>query len=122
MYTIQTEPERGLIRVALGGFWDSSTFARFKAEVREAALSLPGEPGRHKVIADASGAAIQSQEIADLLLAYMKGKTFRMAFVTGNAVIKMQARRLFREAGVIITETVEEAERALFSSSDDAPA
>ena len=92
------------------------SFERFKREARDAALTLPGEPGDHYVIADASNAAIQSQEIAQLLLEYMKGKRFKFAFVTGNAVIKMQARRLFQETGVILAESVDEAERALFGN------
>lgn len=114
MFTIATDPSHNLLRITLNGFWDPDTFEDFKREARDAALSLPCTPGDHYVIADASGAAIQSQKIAELLSHYMTGKTFRFAFVTGNAVIKMQAKRLFRETGVIIAESVEEAERALF--------
>ncbi|HEX7742240.1 MAG TPA: hypothetical protein VF489_04625 [Sphingobium sp.] len=116
MFTIATDPTRRLLRITLEGFWDKHTFERFKREARDAALTLPGEPGDHYVIADASRAAIQSQEVADMLAAYMTGKTFRFAFVTGNAVIKIQARRLFKESGVIIVDTVEEAEHALFQN------
>lgn len=114
MFTIATDPPRQLLRITLEGFWDKDMFDRFKRDAREAALSLPCEPGAHYVIADASRAAIQSKEIAAMLSAYMMGKTFRFAFVTNNAVIKMQTKRLFRETGVIIAESVEEAERALF--------
>lgn len=117
MYAIATEPARHLIRVTLSGFWDAATFARFKTDAREAALSLGCAPGTHCVIADASDAAIQSQEVAALLADYMRGKHFRFAFVTGNAVIRLQARRVFRETGVIVTATVAEAEQALFATA-----
>lgn len=118
MYSINVDPDRNLLRIKLNGFWDRETFQRFKQEAREAALTLPCEPGDHFVIADASNAAIQSQEIAELLSAYMTGKAFKFAFVTGNAVIRMQARRLFKESNVIIAGSVEEAERVLFPSNE----
>lgn len=115
-YTIGVERGRALIRITLRGFWDEEIFRRFKRDARDAALSLGEIAGEHSVIADASAAAIQSREVATLLTSYMAGKRFRFAFVTGKAGIKLQARRIFGQAGAMVVDTIEDAESALFGA------
>lgn len=115
-YSIQIDGSRSLLRIAIEGFWDELTFARFARDVGEAERKLPDHAGGPAIIVDASRSTVQSKEFADVLLARIRERRFRFAFVSGNALVRLQARRLLSGSGAVIVETVEQAEAALFPS------
>lgn len=117
-YAIVADPARKLIRISFMGFWGADTMARFVTDEQAAVSSLGCEVGSHLVLADVSGAMLQSQDVVAAFhrfIAEAKFKAARLAFVTGNAALRMQARRLLLRPGMTVVATIAEAEAFLFA-------
>jgi hypothetical protein len=96
-YTIDVEPEAGILRFVLRGFFDDATIAAFIADRRVAFAKLRTPPNQHLTLVDVSECAIQSQEAFErfrALLAEPRARSRRMAFVVGSSLARMQIRRL----------------------------
>lgn len=118
MYKITTEPRRKLVRLKLAGMLTREQVARLYREEHLAILAMGCRPGDHLCIVDLTACPLQIQEVAQAFQSEIKssGKARRLAMYVGEALGRMQARRIARERDdVAIFERRDEAEAWLFA-------
>lgn len=96
-FKLEVDARRKLIVATMSGYWDMPTFSAFAAELRKALRRMKITGGCDYYLADASGFAVQSAEIALALQALVDSLEpdcpRRMAGIVGGQLNKMQARR-----------------------------
>jgi hypothetical protein len=119
-YTIATDPQRGLIRIAIRGFWTSETMAAYRRDLMTAVEQLPPTPGGHVTLCDISESAIQSQQVMAEFQAFISRTPFRsrrIAIYTSSPLSRMQGKRLVAgRSDMAVFETVADAEAWLFAA------
>ena len=116
MFNLTVDRDRGLLRLQLSGFWSATDFARFKKRIVGAVTDLGTGPGQHMILVDLREATLQTQELisnAQDFIANAENKARRIALVAASALARMQTKRLVVRPGVVLFETIEEAERWL---------
>lgn len=102
-FKIEDEKSSCLIRLTMGGFFDSDTIARMKQQLVRAIATLPCIPNGHVTLCDIREMNIQSQERVDdfsRLVGSSDIRSRRLAFVTAASLARLQARRLTDRDGV----------------------
>ncbi|PCD03905.1 hypothetical protein COC42_06140 [Sphingomonas spermidinifaciens] len=118
MYSITTEPARKLVRLKLMGMLSREQVAALYHEEHLAIRAMHCRPGDHLCIVDLTECPLQLQDVANAFQLGIKSdaKAKRLAMFTGQALGRMQARRIARERDeVMIFERREEAEAWLFA-------
>jgi hypothetical protein len=101
----------------LNGMLTREQVDQLYAEEHRAIVAMGCRPGDHICIVDLTECPLQVQEVAQAFQSQIKApaKARRLAMYTGNALGRMQARRIAREReAVAIFEQREEAEEWLF--------
>ena len=90
-------PGEKLLRIAIIGFWDPGTTARFAIALPIAVEALGTRSGEHLILADITRSAIQAQEVMNRLTAMIvrsANRARRLALLGLGTGVRMQARRL----------------------------
>jgi hypothetical protein len=117
MYEITTEPARRLVRLKLTGMLTPEMVSRLYREEHHAIQEMGCRLGEHLCIVDLTSCPLQVQVVADAFKSEIgsTAKARRLALYTGNALGRIQARRIARERDdVALFERREEAEAWLF--------
>ena len=99
-FTVEAEPSRKLLRIALRGFWTEETIERYDRALRDAAgtMAAVGCPlAEILCLVDARDLSTQTQQlIADYRTRFSASERQpkRIATVTSSALMKLQAQRL----------------------------
>lgn len=120
-FSIVVDADRDLVRIDLGGFFESADIRAFVAALRDALRLLRCAPNRHLTLVDLRAVDIQPQEsvegfqqiVADPAIA-----SRRLAFVVGRSLARRQVRRVASARPAAFFDDEAAAERWLFS---DAP-
>ncbi|MBV9749762.1 MAG: STAS/SEC14 domain-containing protein [Acetobacteraceae bacterium] len=98
MFTITSDPARGLIQATLAGFFDVEGFQRYAAEAEALIRRTIARRGAYSILLDVSECAIQSQEVVAAFQRHVASvpRAKRCAVVTGDSIIRMQVRRMMR--------------------------
>jgi hypothetical protein len=121
-FSFDVEPERDLVRIAMGGLFTPENIAEFY-KVREAAHArLTCGRNQHLTINDLREMKIQPQESVagfQQLLGAPQYRSRRLAFVIGRTLARSQLQRALTGRGpdTRCFDTVEEAEAWLFESA-----
>jgi hypothetical protein len=117
MYEITTQPERKLVRLKLTGTLTPKQVSQLYREEHRAIHDMGCRLGEHLCIVDLTSCPLQVQAVAEAFKSEIgsSAKARRLALYTGNALGRMQARRIARERDdVALFELQEEAEAWLF--------
>lgn len=121
MYSIKVDRNKGLIRIAISGFWTAETMAAYKRDLMAAVETLPPCPGGHVTLCDISGAAIQSQQVMQEFQSFIARTPFRsrrIAMYTDSPLSRMQSKRLVSgRSDMAVFDTVAAAEAWLFADA-----
>ena len=96
-YAVTASPDRDLIRITLSGFFDPAGLAGFDRARRAAHARLRCAPNAHDTLVDVRALKLQAQDVVETFRAMIADPATRarhLAFVTGDAAIRMQVRRL----------------------------
>jgi hypothetical protein len=118
MYTFELDRTRGLLRIALSGFWSTETVRDFTADQQAAVAALGCARGAHLVLTDLSDFKIQTQEVVKLCKEFIDGarnSSRRLALVGGDGLARIQSKRVLGRDDMRMFDTVREAEQWLFS-------
>ena len=118
-FAFEVEPERNLVRVWLGGFFSPTDAAAFVKERDRVHQHLRCGPNEHITLVDIREMAIQPQESVSAfqkILSNPATKSRKLAFVTARSLARMQIKRAAASRDAAYFETVENAERWLFSN------
>lgn len=116
MYTFEPDRARGLLRIALSGFWSAETARDFAVDQQAAVASLGCANGEHVVLVDLSEFKIQSQEVVKLCKAFIEGannSSRRLALVGGEGLARIQSKRVLGRDEMRMFDSVRDAERWL---------
>lgn len=119
MYEITTEPRRKLVRLKLSGMLTAEQVKQLYREEHRAIADMACQIGEHLCIVDLTSCPLQVQEVAEAFKSQIgsAAKARRLAIYTGNALGRIQARRIARERDdVALFELREEAEAWLFTN------
>jgi hypothetical protein len=119
MYQITTDPLRKLVRLKLRGMLTREQVTQLYKEEHRLIQEMGCRLGEHLCIVDLTDCPLQVQEVAQAFKSQVgsPAKARRLAMYTGNALGRMQARRIARErVDVAIFERREEAEGWLFAA------
>jgi hypothetical protein len=117
MYEITTEPARRLVRLKLTGMLTPEIVSRLYRDEHHAIQEMGCRLGEHLCIVDLTSCPLQVQMVAEAFKSEIgsTAKARRLALYTGNALGRIQARRIARERDdVALFERREEAEAWLF--------
>jgi transposase len=120
MFEITTEPHRKLVRLKLNAMLTRAQVLELYRQEHTAIVAMGCALGDHLCIVDLTACPLQLQEVAQAFQSEIgsSAKAKRLAMFTGNALARMQARRIARERDdVAIFEHREEAEAWLFGCS-----
>ena len=118
-FSIDVEPERDLVRIAMSGFFTPADIADFLDARRKAHLRLRCARNQHLTINDLRGMKIQPQEsVAEFqrMLGAPEYRSRRLAFVIGPTLARSQLSRALSGRDARCFQTVVEAEAWLFSA------
>ena len=118
MFEVRTEPHRKLVRLTLKAMLTREQVADLYQQEHRAIQAMGCRLGDHLCIVDLTACPLQIQDVAKAFQAEIgsSAKARRLAMYTGNALARMQARRIARERDdVAIFELREEAEAWLFA-------
>jgi hypothetical protein len=96
-HSVDVDPDRGIVRYTLAGFFDDASLAAFRADRAAKLPLLRTPPNQHLTLCDVSRCSIQSQEALAVLrgmLGEPRWRARRLAFVVGGALARMQVRRV----------------------------
>lgn len=121
-FSIDVEPDRDLIRIAMAGLFTPEDIQRFYAEREIAHAKLTCARNAHFTINDLRGMKIQPQEsVAEFqqMLGAPEYRSRRLAFVIGRTLARSQLQRALAGRGpdTRCFDTVVEAEAWLFSGA-----
>ncbi len=115
-FTVQVEREACLIRLTMGGFFESMTIVKMRSDLIQAISDLPCEANAHVTLCDIREMDIQTQERVGEFTKLVGGdavRSRRLAFVTAKSLARMQAKRLTSRDGVEFFTDIVAAERWL---------
>lgn len=118
-YTVSIDPELGLLRIALGGFFSVADVEAIEVAKKAALVRLGLPRNAHLTLIDVSECMLQAQEVFAAFQAAVGNPRYmahRLALVTGDSPIRMQARRLLTRDNTAFFATAEEAEAWLFDT------
>lgn len=121
-FTFRIDRSRGLVRIAMHGFYDLSDVASFFEARRTAHAELGLPPNRHLTLNDLRGMQIQKQEVIEafqLGLAAPEEKARKLAIVVDAAMAKGQASRAIASDDTRYFTDLAEAEAWLFAEEGD---
>lgn len=124
-YSIEVEPNRDLVRIRMGGFFELGDVEGFLEVRRVAHQALRCGRNQHVTINDIRDMKIQSQEIVDAfreMLADPAYRSRRLAFVVSATLARTQVGRALANRQARIFEDFWSAESWLFSPEEDAEA
>ena len=119
-YEITIEPERGLLRIVVGGFLSTEDLAGILAAKQAALVRLAMPPNTHLALCDFSACKLQSQDVVQMCRSAIADPRFmarRIVFVIGSSLARMQLRRMLVRDDAAFFETMAEAEAWLFDES-----
>ncbi|WP_339347770.1 hypothetical protein [uncultured Sphingomonas sp.] len=105
-YSINVDPSRHLVDIAVRGLWTVETVARYRTDIAQAlgTLRRHGCAARqHLTLLDISGFIVQVQKVTALLAGMAAEPEFatrRAAIVVEAPLLRMQARRVLPHYGV----------------------
>lgn len=112
-FAIDVDKEIKLIRLTMGGFFESATIVEMRTRLVDAIASLGCAANDHLTLCDIREMDIQSQErVGEFakLVGSDDVRSRRLAFVTARSLARLQAKRLTSREGV---EFFTEADEAL---------
>lgn len=124
-FSIEVEPERDLVRIAMAGFFTPADIAGFLEARRRAHLALHCGANQHLTINDLRGMKIQPQESVaafQKMLGAPEYRSRRLAFVIGPTLARTQLSRALSGRDARCFSTMIEAEAWLFSGESRAVA
>jgi len=125
MFEITTEPSRRLVRLKINAMLSREQVMDLYRKEHAAIVAMNCPLGEHLCIVDLTSCPLQLQEAAQAFQSEIgsSAKAKKLAMFTGNALARMQARRIAKERNdVAIFETREEAESWLFGAVSQAAA
>ena len=96
-YLVTAHPERDLLRITLAGFFDPAGLAGFDRLRHAEHQRLRCAPNRHDTLVDVRDLKLQARDVVEAfraMIAEQDTRARRLAFVTGDAAIRMQLRRI----------------------------
>ncbi|VXD00299.1 hypothetical protein [Sphingomonas sp. 8AM] len=102
-FRIEADRRASLIRLTMGGFFDSETVVAMRAQMVTAIDSLTCPPNEHLTLCDMRSMDIQSQERVEefsRLVGSDDVRSRRLAFVTAKSLARLQAKRLSSRPGL----------------------
>ncbi|MFZ5705167.1 MAG: hypothetical protein ACOY5R_07860 [Pseudomonadota bacterium] len=102
-FVVDVEKDLKLIRLTMGGFFESATIVEMRAQLIEAIATLACKPNDHLTLCDIRDMDIQSQErVGEFakLVGSDDVRSRRLAFVTARSLARLQAKRLTSREGV----------------------
>lgn len=102
-FEIEAVRDLSLIRIVMGGFFDSATIVRMRTDLGKAIATLSCRANDHITLCDIRAMNIQSQEqVGEFSRLVGSGdiRSRRLAFVTATGLARIQARRLTNREGV----------------------
>ncbi|MGC6328922.1 hypothetical protein ACNI3R_05555 [Rhizorhabdus sp. FW153] len=102
-FAIEVEKDLKLIRLTMGGFFESATIVEMRARMVEAIATLACAANDHLTLCDICEMDIQSQErVGEFakLVGSDDVRSRRLAFVTARSLARLQAKRLTSREGV----------------------
>jgi hypothetical protein len=121
-FSIDVEPERDLVRIAMSGFFTPTDIADFLETRRVAHAKLRCPRNWHLTVNDLRGMKIQPQDSVagfQALLADPAYRSRRLAFVIGPTLARSQLSRALSGRDARCFGTVVEAEAWLFSAAGE---
>lgn len=121
-FSIEIDPARRFVDVAVHGLWGPETVALFAAELRRKLRVLHAHgcpPGEHLVLVDITAFIVQVQDVATLLAGVGADPLFaarRAALAVAAPLVRLQARRVLPHYAVCGDRA--EALRWLFTPAD----
>lgn len=112
-----------LVRIRMGGFFLPADIERFCAERNAAHRRLRCAPNEHITLVDIRDMAIQSQDVVSQFAKVMHTPEVysrRLAIVVGASLARTQIKRAAEGRDVAYFDSVEAAERWLFTTNADA--
>ena len=99
MFEITTEPSRRLVRLKLNGLLSRDQVADLYRQEQAAILAMNCPLGEQNCIVDLTSCPLQIQDVANAFQAEIGSptKAKKLAMFTGNALARMQARRISKE-------------------------
>ena len=121
-YSIHVEPERDLVRIAMGGLFTPGDIAGFLEARRLAHAKLTCGPNQHLTVNDLREMKIQPQDSVagfQQMLGAPEYRSRRLAFVIGRTLARSQLQRALggRGPGTRCFDTMAEAEAWLFQGA-----
>jgi hypothetical protein len=102
-FRVEVERDACLIRLTMGGFFDSATIGAMRRELVQAVATLPCGANAHLTLCDIREMDIQSQERVEEFARLVGSddiRSRRLAFVTAKSLARLQAKRLTTRGGV----------------------
>ncbi|MBP8232266.1 MAG: hypothetical protein KAY22_08185 [Rhizorhabdus sp.] len=102
-FAIDVEKDLKLIRLTMGGFFESATIVEMRTRMVEAIATLACAANDHLTLCDICEMDIQSQErVGEFakLVGSDDVRSRRLAFVTARSLARLQAKRLTSREGV----------------------
>jgi len=113
MYSVTYDPEAGIIRMAVSGFWEVGMVDDLAAELKPALALARASCGQVLVLSDARDFPVQSAEVG-MAFGKLEMETGplrdRMAMVVGSTLAKMQGQRAVAGSVTAFFTSVDEAE------------
>ena len=112
-FEIILDPHQRLLTVTLRGFWDAQTYRDYDAEVTAQLRRLSQLKPAKACLVDAREFAVQSKEVADLMIEGVAKRLplypERTARIVSCAISRSQAARMANTTDQRVFESVEEA-------------
>lgn len=121
-FTFRIDRSRGLVRIAMHGFYDLGDVAAFFDARRTAHAELGLPRNQHLTLNDLRRMHVQKQDVIEafqLGLAAPKEKARKLAIVVDAAMARGQASRAIDSSDTRYFTDVREAEAWLFATEDD---
>ena len=115
-YVVTADPDQDLLRITLSGFFDPTEVAGFDRARLAAHAQLRCGPNRHLTLIDVRDLKLQAQAVFEafrLMIADPATRAHRLAFVAGDAAIRLQVRRIVQRDDVRCFADIATAERWL---------
>lgn len=121
MFSIKTDAPRKLVRITISGMVTVEEVQQFRQQERAAVTAMGCRLGDHLALADLTGCGLQLQQVVAAFQQVIeaRGQARRLALVTGDSVVRMQARRVINRPDAALFETIAEAEAWLFRPIDE---
>ena len=115
-YVVTADPDRDVLRITLSGFFDPADVRAFDQARLAAHRRLRCGANRHRTLIDVRDMKLQAQAVFEafrLMIADPATRARRLAFVTGDAAIRLQVRRIVQRDDVRCFADIAAAERWL---------